>query len=119
MFEEQDPVTEGAADPSGLALDGLTLSVDRGEVLALLRLSGRAIVEVDERQIRNFAGNVLQVSGTTGPLLAMSTTAHASLRPEQLQALQAHGEIMAVDVSTVEAAGGSVRCMLAGIHLPQ
>src|SRR5699024_5795629 len=65
-----------------------------------------------------FAGNVLPLTGSAGPVLAMSTTAHTALRADQIARLSAHCQIVAVDVSTVEAAGGSVRCMLAGIHLP-
>lgn len=75
-------------------------------------------MELDEAQIAHFAGNALQLHGSTGPVLAMSTTAEASLRSDQVDMIEAHCRIVAVDVSTVEASGGSVRCMLAGVHLP-
>lgn len=90
----------------------------REEVRGLLRASGRTVVELDEDQVRSFAGNVLQLHGDCGPVLAMSTTAEASLRADQLETISARCRVVAVDVSTVEASGGSVRCMLAGIHLP-
>ena len=92
--------------------------VQRQEVLGLLHASGRTVVELDEEQVTRFAGNVLQLRGTSGPVLAMSTTAEASLNADQLETISAHCRIVAVDVSTVEGSGGSVRCMLAGVHLP-
>lgn len=92
--------------------------VERETVLGMLRASGRAVVELSEDQVRAFAANVLQVRGGLGPVLAMSTTADAALRADQREVIGAHSRILAVDVSTVEASGGSVRCMLAGIHLP-
>lgn len=104
-----------------LALIGSDLVPEPGqrrELLGMLRSSGRVVVELDPNQIRSFAGNVLELRGSQGPVLAMSTTALASLRQYQREAIAAHCRIVAVDVSTVEAAGGSVRCMLAGIHLP-
>lgn len=90
---------------------------EREKVLSLLRASGRTVVELSEEQVRAFAANVLQVRGDLGPVLAMSTTAEAALRADQREAIRAHSRILAVDVSTVEASGGSVRCMLAGVHL--
>lgn len=90
----------------------------RAEVLGLLEASGRTVVELDETQVRSFAGNVLQLTGDRGLVMAMSTTAEASLRKNQIELITAAGPIVAADVSTVEASGGSVRCMLAGIHLP-
>src|SRR5699024_3909896 len=93
--------------------------IERELVLDLLRVSGRTVVELTEEQISSFAGNVLQLRGSYGPVLAMSTTAEASLSTDQLEAIRAHSRGLAVDVSTVEASGGSVRCMLAGVHLPR
>ena len=83
----------------------------------LLQASGRTIVELDEEQVRHFAGNVLQLTGSADPVLAMSTTAKAALRTDQIEAISAVSQIVTAEVSTVEASGGSVRCMLAGIHL--
>ena len=89
----------------------------REEVLGLLRASGRSVVELDEDQVRSFAGNVLQLTGDSGLVMVMSKTAEASLSEDQIAAVKAGGRLLAVDVGTVEASGGSVRCMLAGIHL--
>ncbi|WP_202912061.1 citrulline utilization hydrolase CtlX [Nesterenkonia muleiensis] len=90
----------------------------RAAVLERLRESGRTVVELTETQIRGFAGNALQLTGDDGPVLAMSITARAVLRPDQAEAIRRSSQILSADVSTIEASGGSVRCMLAGIHLP-
>ena len=49
--------------------------------------------------------------------MAMSARARASLRPDQVEVIERSCEILAVDIPTIELAGGSVRCMIAGIHL--
>ena len=52
-------------------------------------------------------------------VVALSAQAYASLDESQLALLEANGRVVAVDISTIEAsAGGSVRCMLAEVHLP-
>ena len=50
-------------------------------------------------------------------VMAMSARARASLRPDQVALIEESCEIVAVDIPTIELAGGSVRCMIAGIHL--
>ncbi|MCS6712714.1 amidinotransferase [Brachybacterium sp. EF45031] len=89
----------------------------RDEVLQSLCESGRHVVEVSEEQVRSFAGNCIEVAGREGPLLIMSTTALASLTDSQRARLSEHARLVAVDVPTIETAGGSVRCMIAGNHL--
>ncbi|PMC75723.1 MULTISPECIES: citrulline utilization hydrolase CtlX [unclassified Brachybacterium] len=91
--------------------------IQRERVLHALRESGRTVVELTEAQVRSFAGNCKELTGRGGPVLAMSTTAHASLQPDQLAMLEAHVRVLAQPVPTIEAAGGSVRCMIAGLHL--
>ena len=91
----------------------------RDWLLGSLRDSGRTVVELTEEQVTRFAGNALELSGAEGPLLAMSATALAALRPDQVEAISGTTRILTADVSTIEASGGSVRCMLAGIHLEQ
>jgi hypothetical protein len=50
----------------------------------------------------------------------MSQQAFDSLDDAQVQALHDNGDILAVPIDTIEAsAGGSVRCMLAEVHLPR
>jgi hypothetical protein len=49
--------------------------------------------------------------------MAMSARARRSLRPDQVAVIEETCEIVAVDIPTIELAGGSVRCMIAGVHL--
>jgi hypothetical protein len=49
----------------------------------------------------------------------MSQQAYDSLDETQIEQLRANGRIVSCDIRNIEAsAGGSVRCMLAEIHLP-
>lgn len=89
----------------------------RAEVLETLRSTGREVVELQESQIQEFAGNCLEVAGADGPTMVMSTTAEKALTANQLSRMSRHVGIESVDVSTIESAGGSVRCMIAGNHL--
>ncbi|WP_200910827.1 citrulline utilization hydrolase CtlX [Curtobacterium sp. S6] len=104
-----------------IAVIGTEMIRDRTErqwVIESLEASGRRVVDLTEDQIHQFAGNCLEVSGVNGPALIMSTTAKRSLTDRQLRSLEEVVSITAVDVSTIESAGGSIRCMIAGNHLP-
>ncbi|MDN5821192.1 MAG: arginine deiminase-related protein [Brachybacterium sp.] len=91
----------------------------RAQVLDSLRGSGREVVELSEAQVHGFLGNCLEVLGREGRFLVMSTQAAAQLTTGQRRQIERSCRILTVPVPTIEAAGGSVRCMLAGIHLPQ
>ena len=75
---------------------------------------------LDYDQLDAFAGNMLELRTTAGErVIAMSQQAFDSLDDEQLQVLHDNGDVVAVPINTIEAsAGGSVRCMLAEVHLP-
>lgn len=93
---------------------------DRVAVLERLESTGRDIVDISSSQMAAFAANLLELAGRGGPVIALSTSALGALDDSQRRTLERHGELVAVDVSTIETAGGgSVRCMLAEVHLPQ
>ena len=78
----------------------------------------RELIELDAWQIGEFAGNALELSGRSGErLLALSERACASLSAAQKAAIERSATLLPLAVPTIELAGGSVRCMLAGIHL--
>lgn len=89
----------------------------REEIRARLAESGRAIINLSAEQIAEFAGNALEKTGKNGRLLALSARALSSLEPHQAAVIEQSAEIVPLAVPTIELAGGSVRCMLAGIHL--
>ena len=92
----------------------------RAAVMQRLEESGRTIISLSYDQLDAFAGNMLELRNADGDrVVAMSRQAFDSLEDEQLQALHDNGDVVAVPIDTIEAsAGGSVRCMLAEVHLP-
>lgn len=93
----------------------------RTRVCRRLRDSGREVVELDAQQMHAFAGNMLELRTERGErVLAMSTTAHDALNGDQRERLSTHfAEFVKVPIPTIERlGGGSIRCMLAEIHLP-
>jgi len=131
-----EPVVFDAVDPAGVAiyhtnvmmcigtdvaLIGLGAIVDptrREQIARRLRETGRTVIALTAEQVASFAGNALEVQGRGGErILVISETGHRSLTSAQLEVLSASCRVLPVDVAPVELAGGSVRCMIAGIHL--
>jgi hypothetical protein len=92
----------------------------RAAVMQRLEESGRKIVTLSYDQLDAFAGNMLELRNAAGDrVVAMSQQAFDSLDDGQLRMLHDNGDVLAVPIDTIEAsAGGSVRCMLAEVHLP-
>jgi len=102
------------------ALVGLDLIPDaarRANVRQRLEETGREVIALSAAQIGEFAGNALELSNGHDRLLALSTRAFASLSTEQVRCIERSSRLVPLNVPTIEMAGGSVRCMLAGIHL--
>jgi hypothetical protein len=93
----------------------------RDAVIGRLRATDHDVIELTEDQLHAFAGNMLEVRSASGaPVIAMSETALRSLSSEQRRRLERHGEIVSTPIPTIERlGGGSVRCMLAEVLLPQ
>ena len=93
----------------------------RHAVLQRLRQSGHDIVSLSYQQLEAFAGNMLELRTANGErLIAMSQQAFDALTDAQRQQLEANGQVVSADIRTIEnSAGGSVRCMLAELHLPR
>jgi hypothetical protein len=89
----------------------------RDEVVGRLARFGRRIIDLSDAQIGRFAGNALELQGPDGRILALSTTAFNALDAGQRAAIEESARLVALDIPTIERAGGSVRCTLAGIHL--
>lgn len=105
---------------TGFAMIGLDMIADRrrrAEIAGRLERSGRQVVALTNRQIRAFAGNAMELQARGGRILALSTTALAALEREQIETIAATATPVPLDIPTIEKAGGSVRCTLAGIHL--
>lgn len=95
---------------------------DRTRVMTSIGADGRAIIDVTFAQMERFACNIIELGSASGePVLAMSRTAHDAFTPGQRRQLETlGGTLIAADIPTIErVGGGSVRCMIADIHLPR
>lgn len=102
------------------AMVGFGLITDparRDQVRRRLAQSGRSVMELSLPQIASFAGNAMELTGKQGRVLALSSRAAESLTREQRRLIEKSARLLPLAVPTIELAGGSVRCMLAGIHL--
>lgn len=92
----------------------------REAVLARLRDTGHEVISLSYEQLNAFAGNMLELRNADGErVTAMSQRAYDSLSPGQRERLAANGRIVSAPIDNIElSAGGSVRCMLAEVHLP-
>jgi hypothetical protein len=99
-------------------LNNIPDPAERARIAARLGETGRDVIEIDRGQVAEFAGNGLELTGSRGRIFTLSTRALAALRPDQIAAIETSARILAIGIPTIERSGGSVRCMLAGIHLP-
>lgn len=104
-----------------ICLDSLTDAHERAAVQASLAEAGREVIAISQAQVARFAGNMLALQPATGrPVLAMSQSAYEALTPAQREQLEAYCELLPLAIPTIEAlGGGSVRCMLAEVWLPE
>ena len=93
----------------------------RRAVLERLESTGHTVIRLDFDQLDAFAGNMLEVRGKEGErVVAMSQRAFDSLHADQVELLERNGRILTAAIDDIESsAGGSVRCMLAEVHLPR
>ncbi|MDO6521414.1 arginine deiminase-related protein [Shimia thalassica] len=99
-----------------ICLDMIVDAHRRATVAQRLEESGRQVIDLTHAQIGEFAGNAIELTGDRR-VLALSSRALRCLRPEQLAVIEKTAQPLPLDIPTIETAGGSVRCMLAGIHL--
>ncbi|KLT65347.1 citrulline utilization hydrolase CtlX [Pedobacter sp. BMA] len=104
-----------------ICLESIPNQHEKSFLKQVLSSSGKEIIEISLDQMNRFAGNMLQVSNKDGEsLLVMSAQAYNSLNNEKIHALEKYSRIIYSAIDTIETnGGGSARCMLAEIHLPQ
>lgn len=95
---------------------------DRAErrlVCSRLERSDHELIDLDGDELEHFAGNLLELAGRDGNVIALSAAALAALKESTRRVLERHGRLVGADVATIErVGGGSVRCMLAEVALP-
>ncbi len=95
--------------------------VERVAVAQLLEHTGHENIYIEPEQMESFAGNILHVKNRQSQrFIVMSTTAHRAFTKDQLERISKYGELLVVDVPTIEKVeGGSIRCMMAEILLEE
>ena len=136
---DYDIVAFDAVDRDGAAIYHTNVLMNVGETLAVicdeaipdenqrkavvqsLANTGHEVLSLSMDQMQAFAGNMLELRNTSGQkLIAMSDQARRSLNEAQVAAIEKSATIVSAAIDNIESsAGGSVRCMLAEIHLPQ
>jgi hypothetical protein len=104
-----------------ICLDSIDDKKERKNVIKNLKEDGKAIIEITEEQMHQFAGNMLQVQGHLNQrYLVMSKAAHDSLTPSQVAQIEKYCPILSSSLETIETCGGgSARCMMAEVFLPK
>ena len=134
-----EPVVFAASDPEGrpvyhtnvvlsvgpsvaIVAAGNLLASDRGRIVERLAQPGRVVVAIDRDQTAAFAANVLELRGEAGSSV-LATSANAVQAVSDADWRRIHtviDHVVSVPIPTIEAlGGGSVRCMLAEVFLPQ
>lgn len=94
-------------------------SNQRSAVFARLEATGHDVIDITLGQMTGFAGNVLELAGSDGPMVAISSTAWRALGATERQRLEKHAGILCLDIPLIERlGGGGIRCMIAEVHLP-
>jgi len=98
-----------------LCTDVIPKEDERKLVLDSLRRTGKVVVPISLDQMENFACNCLQLRGTSGTVLAISSAGWDALDASQKGVLESCiDHVISVPVPTIERlGGGSVRCMIA------
>lgn len=136
-YFDYQPITFSAYGPSGqpvyhtnvmMCVGSATIvacvdaiaDADRDRVVAALTRD-HELVEITMAQMGAFAGNMLELVNRAGEaVLVMSARAHAALNSAQRARLSRHARLVSAPINAIEdAAGGSVRCMLAELFLPR
>jgi hypothetical protein len=92
---------------------------DRAAVREHLEAAGHEVLPLRWGQVERYAGNVLELENARGErFFVLSERARRALTDAQRATLDEHGQILALDLPTIETyGGGSARCLLAEVHL--
>lgn len=97
-----------------VCMESLDHKQERDLLITSFRKTGKEIIEISEKQMHRFAGNMLQVRNSANQLfLVLSKSAYDALDEKQVNRLKSYNELIVVPVPTIEKyGGGSVRCMM-------
>lgn len=105
---------------AGICLDSIHDENDQELILNQLAATNHKVIALSYAQMNSFAGNMFEVKNDADQrFLLMSQSAYDSLLPGQLSEIRKYLNPLPLDIHTIEeSGGGSIRCMVAGIHLP-
>jgi hypothetical protein len=103
-----------------LCLDSIKDEMQQEIVLDSFARTEHQVIAISYEQMNRFAGNMIEVrSMNNDSVVLLSQSAFQSLLPGQVNAISAFADLLPLTIPTIESiGGGSVRCMVAGIHLP-
>ncbi|MDB5091185.1 MAG: amidinotransferase [Mucilaginibacter sp.] len=104
-----------------ICLDSIPNPHERIVVKESLLSTQKEIVDISFDQMNQFAGNMLEVKNAEDEtLIVMSKNAFTTLDDNQKTSLEKYGKLIYSDINTIETnGGGSARCMMAEVHLPE
>jgi len=104
---------------AALCVESIVDARRQAAIVRILEDAGHETIALTHAQMNAFAGNMLELQGRAGKVIALSASALGALTADQRRQLEKYGQIVASAIPTIEhCGGGSVRCMLAEIHLP-
>ncbi len=104
-----------------ICMESIRDQVERNMLLEQFKKTNKTVIDISLSQVEAFAGNMLQVENTDEKtFLVMSEQAFKSLNNEQIETIESFTSILHAPIYTIEKyGGGSARCMMAEIFLPQ
>lgn len=104
-----------------LCLDAIQNEDDQEKLLESFSTTEHKVIAISFAQMKAFAGNMIEVKTKNDEsVVLLSRTAFDSLLPGQLNAISQFSELLPLEIDTIQTVGGgSVRCMIAGIHSPR
>lgn len=104
-----------------ICLESVPDEKEKALLLKSFEETEKEVVVISLAQMNHFAGNMLQVKNKKEEsFLVMSESAFNALSPDQIIQLEKYSTLLHSPIPTIEDnGGGSVRCMMAEIHLPQ
>ncbi len=104
-----------------ICLDAVRDKEDRKSLIDSFEKTGKTIITISLEQMNAFAGNILEVNNSKGnSFIILSETANRSFNQSQLDTLKQFAELIPISIPTIEkVGGGSVRCMMAEVFLPE
>jgi hypothetical protein len=104
-----------------ICLESIPDKESKNQLLKSFERTGKEVIDISIKQMESFAGNMLEVKNKKNErYLCMSQTAFDALKQNQKDKLSARTHLLPIPIHHIEKyGGGSVRCMMAELFLPE